>query len=147
MLPLSSIIALFGVGLGPARETKTIPQTPTCPFCGTVVKRLGLVWVSSAEVGRVAEGPFPTSRALAGSPACLARLSPIPSSSSPWVLPGALLTAFWPTPPSLAGGGAGLALYVQTPDQPHSGHYVTNNHNNNKNYPSEVSQPVIKVMK
>ncbi len=27
-------------------------------------------------------------------------------------------------PPSLAGGGAGLALYVQTPDQPHSGHYV-----------------------
>ena len=39
------------------------------------------------------------------------------------MLPGALLTAFWP-PPSLAGGGAGLALYVQTPDQPHSGQYV-----------------------
>ena len=41
------------------------------------------------------------------------------------MLPGALRTAFWPpSPPFLAGGGAGLALYVQTPDQPHSGHYV-----------------------
>ena len=29
------------------------------------------------------------------------------------MLPGALLTAFWPPPPpSLASGGAGLALYV-----------------------------------
>ena len=41
------------------------------------------------------------------------------------MLPGALLTAFWPPSPSLADGGAGLALYVQTPDQPHSGHYVS----------------------
>ena len=43
--------------------------------------------------------PGQGSRPLAGSRPCLARLSPIPSSSSPWVLPGALLTAFWPNPP------------------------------------------------
>ena len=61
--------------------------------------------------GESCRRPFPHFRALAGSPACLALLSPIPSSSSPWVLPGALLTAFWPhPPPSMADGGAGLFL-------------------------------------
>ena len=52
-------------------------------------------------------------RTLAGSRACLARLSLIPSSSSPWVLPGALLTAFWPPPPHpwLAAALASLYMY------------------------------------
>ena len=80
--------------------------------------------VTSAEVGKVAEGPFPTS-----GPGRLPRLPRPALSNSLQQLslgaarrpPDRLLAA---PPPSLAGGGAGLALYVQTPDQPHSGHYV-----------------------
>ena len=77
------------------------------------------MWVISAEVGKVAEAPFPTSASgrlppgpWPAPPPCLARLSPIPSSSSPWVLPGALLTAFWPPPhPWPAAAPASLYMY------------------------------------
>ena len=77
-----------------------------------------------AEVGTSAEGPFPTSGPWPAPrlprPALSTSLQPL-SLGAARRPPDRLLAAL---PPSLAGGGAGLALYVQTPDQPHSGHYV-----------------------
>ena len=64
-----------------------------------------------AEVGTSAEG-FRVTPGPSGFPPCLARLSPIPSSSSPWVLPGALLTAFWPPPPHPWPTAAPASLYM-----------------------------------
>ena len=67
--------------------------------------------VISTEVGTSAEG-FRVTRGPWPAPACLARLSPIPSSSSPWVLPGALLTAFWLHPPRPWPAAAPASLYM-----------------------------------
>ena len=71
---------------------------------------------TSAEGFKVNPGPWP-----APAPACPALSNSLQELSlgAARRLPDRLLA-----PPSLTGGGAGLALYVQTPDQPHSGHYV-----------------------
>ena len=86
------------------------------------------MWVIFAEVGTSAEGPFPTSGPWPAPPPASPGSLQLESNSLQQLSlgaarrpPGRLLAAL---PPSLAVGGAGLALYVQTPDQPHSGRYV-----------------------
>ena len=81
------------------------------------------MWVISAEVGKFAEG----FRVTPGPWPAPAPASPGSLQFPPAALPGCcqapsdrLLAA-----PLLAGAAAGLALYVQTPDQPHGGHYVS----------------------
>ena len=88
------------------------------------------MWVTSAEVGKVAEGPFPTSGP--------GRLPRLPRPALPNSLQQLSLGCQAPSDcllaaPPRAGGAAGLALYVQTPDHPHRGHYVTMESDGGKN--------------
>ena len=118
----SSKITLCGIGLVSVESAKNISKSQLVHFAKSVVKkwRLGK-WKFEVcrsmpkDSARLPCSPWPA-------PPSLARLSPISSSCWPWLLPGALRPPSGRPPPACCT--AGLAIYVQTPDQPHGGHYV-----------------------
>ena len=121
LMSLSSKIAACEIGLGSAGTTKKLSKSQLVNFAESLSKNevLCLMWRVDGETD--AEGfsetpsPWPAPPLPRPAVSNFLQLLALGGARRP-------PTAFWP--PTSACCAASLAIYVQTPDQPHGGHYT-----------------------